>query len=126
MGDQLTQLRLKIDRKPEEDDDEHVEQITLQLISELNELDVNRVDLAKVKAPPNSRGEGAIIEIVLALLASGGVATSLINFLQSWSKHNEGRSIEVTTENGKTVKINGYSPKEAQQLVDAIKNGERK
>ena len=86
---------------------------------------MNRVDLAKEKAPPNTRGEGAIIEIVLSLLASGGVATSLISFLQSWSKRNEGRSIEVTTDSGKTWKINGYSSKEAKQLVDSI-NSEHK
>ena len=126
MANQPTQLRLKIDRKPEEDNDEHIEQMTLQLVSELNEIDVNRVDLAKEKAPPNTRGEGVIIEIVLSLLASGGVATSLINFLQSWSKRNEGRSVEVTTESGKTWTINGYSYKEAKQLVESLKNSEHK
>jgi len=126
MANQPTQLRLKIDRKPEEDNDEYIEQMTHQLVSELNEIDVNRVDLAREKAPPNIRGEGVIIEIVLSLLASGGVATSLINFLQSWSTRNEGRSIEVTTESGKTWKINGYSYKEAKQLVDSIKNSEHR
>ena len=35
MVNQPTQLRLKIDREPEEDNDEHIEQMTIQLISEV-------------------------------------------------------------------------------------------
>jgi hypothetical protein len=51
----LTQLRLKIDRKPE-DDDEQIEQMVVHLLRELNELNVDKVDIIREKPPPNSRG----------------------------------------------------------------------
>jgi hypothetical protein len=46
MVGKLTQLRLKIERRPE-DDDERIEQLTLELLRELNELSVDKVDLIK-------------------------------------------------------------------------------
>jgi Effector Associated Constant Component 1 len=114
----LTQLRLKIDRKPE-DDDEQIEQMVVHLLRELNELNVDKVDIIREKPPPNSRGDGVILELLVTLLASGGVATSLINFLQSWSKRYEGRTIKVTTHDG-MWKLSGYSPKEAKQLLNSM------
>jgi hypothetical protein len=120
----LTLLKLKIQSKPEEDN-ENIEQMTLQLISELNELEVDKVSIIKEKPLPNAKGDGALLEILITLLASGGVATNFINFLQSWSKRFDGRTIKVTTENGKIVELSGYSSEEAKQLIECIKNSSK-
>ena len=98
-----------------------MEQMTGQLLRELNELNVDKIDFIKEKPPPNSRGDGTILELLVTLLASGGVATSLINFLQSWSKRFDGRTIKITTEDG-TWELSGYSPKESKQLINSITN----
>lgn len=57
-------------------------------------------------------------EIVLALLASGGVLTSLIGLLQNWLSRRERHSIVLEID-GDRLEIHGLESADQQRLIDS-------
>ena len=120
MTGQTTQLMLNIDAGPETDVEE-LEQITRRLREELAELEVEAVDLVRQGEVPRGAKAGDPIAwgaLLVALTASGGVFTTLINTLQSWLTRHERRSVTLETD-GDKLEVTGTSSEEQQRLINA-------
>jgi hypothetical protein len=126
MLDQTIQLILNIDAGPEADVEE-LEQLTLQLRGELVELDVEAVDLVRAGEVPDRAKAGDPITwgaLLVALTASGGVLTTLINAIQSWLTRHERRSVTLEID-GDRLEVTGVSVEEQQQMINAWINRHR-
>jgi hypothetical protein len=116
-------LRVLLVVKPDpESDRETGERLTRQLRAELAELDVDSVaPVPGGPAPDGAKGADAVAlgAIVVALSASGGVLTALVDVLRDWlSRQAVGHRISVTID-GDTIQLEGGSTEQQQALVDA-------
>jgi hypothetical protein len=123
--DKPIELKLKIIPLPQ-DDESDMERITRQLGEELNELDVNKVDfVVKEGIPKGAKGVGAELwgQLLVSLLASGGVAASLIGVLQARVRR-DGHSIRISRKNeaGATeeIELTGSSKEGEEELIHWI------
>jgi hypothetical protein len=119
MPDQTTQLMLNIHAGPETDEEELAE-LTRQLREELLELDVETVGLVRAGEAPERAKAGDPVTwgaLLVALVASGGVLTTLINTLQSWLTRHERRSVTLEID-GDKLEVTGISSEEQQRLIN--------
>ncbi len=120
MPDQTTHLMLRLDAGPDVDDEELAE-LTRQLREELLELDVEAVDLVHAgELPEKAKGGGDPVAwgaLLVALAASGGVLTTLINTLQAWLTRSERRSV-ILEIGGDKLEVTGVSSEEQQRLIN--------
>jgi hypothetical protein len=117
---QTTQLMLNIKAGPETNEEELAE-LTRQLREELLELDVETVDLVRTgEAPARAKAGDPVTwgALLVALVASGGVLTTLINTLQSWLARHERRSVTLEI-GGDKLEVTGISSEEQQRLINA-------
>ncbi|MFD8222494.1 hypothetical protein ACFV2U_55015 [Streptomyces sp. NPDC059697] len=115
------QLLLSIAFDPELDP-EPAERLTRQLRAEIAALDIESVGPAPAGAAPDgAKGTDAVTlgAVVVALSASSGVFTTLIETLRDWlSRHSARHRISVTID-GDTIELERASAAERQELVDA-------
>jgi hypothetical protein len=111
-------LVININSRPD-DDNEQLEQLTLQLNEELRELDVDKVDFIRTgDAPIGAKGDVMTWgSLLLTLTASGGILTSVINTVQSWLTRHERRSIKLKIDDDE-LEVNGISDEGEQRLID--------
>jgi hypothetical protein len=105
-----------------ESDDEEFERLSRGLRAELAELDVDSVEPAGTRPPPpgaKSADPVTIGAIVVALSASGGVFTSLVETLRDWLTRNTGRHRIALTIDGDTIEMESATAAEQRALVDA-------
>lgn len=90
---------------------------TDQLRSELEELDIERIDLArKEKIDPGEMGVGAIILGSLVAKLAPAAISALMNSLASWLLHHKDRTVKLTL--GKdTIELHGYSNIEQTEAI---------
>jgi hypothetical protein len=120
-GDRVTRLLLVVEPDPELDA-EAGERLTRQLRAEVAELDVDLVAPAlDVAAPDGAKGTDPVTlgAIVVALSASGGVFTALIETVRSWLDRHSGRHRVSVTIDGDTIELDRASGRDQQILVDA-------
>ncbi len=119
MPDQTTQLMLNINAGPETDEEELAE-LTQQLRKELLELDVEAVGVRAGEAPERAKAGDSVTwgALLVALVASGGVLTTLINTLQSWLTRHERNSVTLEI-GGDKLEVTGISSEEQQRLINA-------
>ncbi|MBP2056371.1 hypothetical protein J2Z21_009389 [Streptomyces griseochromogenes] len=115
------QLLLSIAFDPELDP-EPAERLTRQLRAEIAELDIESVGPAHAEAAPDgAKGTDAVTlgAVVVALSASSGVFTTLIETLRDWlSRHSARHRISLTID-GDTIELERASAAERQELIDA-------
>ncbi|MGQ0778852.1 MAG: effector-associated constant component EACC1 [Pseudonocardiales bacterium] len=103
-------------------DSEAGERLTHQLRAELAELDIESVDLAADGAAPDgAKGTDPVTlgAIIVALSASGGVFTALIETLRDWlGRHSRRHRISVTID-GDTLELERATAGQQRELVDA-------
>jgi Effector Associated Constant Component 1 len=118
LSEEAAELRVQVDRVPNEIDKE-LERAKGQLYTELNRFrDIKKVDVIRDKnISTGAKGEGAVLELLVTLLASGGVITSFLTFLQSWSQRHNGRKIKIITKDGRTIDATGISPEELNSII---------
>ena len=119
MGDTTTQLGLIINVNPDIAEEE-LAQLTKQLRQEIEELDVERVDLAKREhVPAGTKTVGPVTwgTLLVTLAASGGVITQLISTLQAWLTRHGQRSITLEID-GDKLEVAGISAEEQQRLIE--------
>lgn len=112
--------------KVENGDDEELDRLARQLLSEIQELDVDSVKLA----PADSVPQGAkVIDTVLigTVLVSVGplVLTKLLELLHDWAVRREGRTVKLKMRNqaGASVEIEvpaSMQPSEVKSLISAV------
>src|SRR4051812_8690181 len=104
------------------DDDEELDRATTNLLRELRDLDVERVErVAGGAAPDGSRAvDGASLgEIAIALGAAGGALTVVGETLGDWlSRHGARRRLSVTID-GDTIELERATDTERADLVRA-------
>jgi hypothetical protein len=103
-------------------DPEAGERLTRQLRAELAELDVESVKLAAEGTPPaNAKGTDAVTlgAIIVALSASGGVFTALVETLRDWLGRQSGRHRVSMTIDGDTIELERASATQQRALLDA-------
>lgn len=106
----------------DESDEEELERLSRGLRAELVELDIDSVRAAGVESVP--RGAKAadpvtIGAVIVALSASGGVFTSLVETLRDWLSRNTGRHKISLTIDGDTIEIDSATAGEQRALIDA-------
>lgn len=94
-----------------------------QLRSEIARLDVESVSFAPAgPAPPGVKGADAVTvgAILVALSASGGVVTTLIDTLRDWLGRQSARHRVSVTIDDDTIELERASSEERQKLLDAF------
>jgi hypothetical protein len=118
MREQMTELILHLD-PDHEGDAEELEKFSRQLREELMDMDLEAVDFISTGETPE-KAKGFPIEwgtLIVALVASGGVITTLINVLKSWLTRQDRRSITLEI-NGDKLEVSSISSEEQQKLID--------
>ena len=121
MVDRTTQVRLTINAGSDTDVSE-LEELTLRLKEELADLDeVESIEMARAgETPAGAKAGDAVLlgDLVMQLLAAGGVLTTMIGALQAWLKRHGRRSVSVEI-GGDKLEVTGLSSQEQRRLVDA-------
>ncbi len=121
-GPGLLSLLLIVQPDPDVDT-EGCERLTRQLRAELAELDVESVGLAGGEAAPlGAKGVDAVTigALVVALSASGGVFTAVIDTVKDWLGRHAGRHRISVTIDGDTLHLEKASADQRQDLVDVF------
>lgn len=106
----------------EESDQEELERLSRGLRAELVELDVDSVRAAAAESVPagaKAADPVTIGAIIVALSASGGVFTSLVETLRDWLGRTTGRHRITLTIDGDTIEIERATAREQRALIDA-------
>lgn len=106
----------------DEFDPEHVERLTRQLRAELTDLDVEFVGLkSALPAPDNAKGTDPVTlgALIVALSASSGVFTALIETLRDWLDRHSGRHRISMTIDDDSIELERASDAQQQALLDA-------
>jgi hypothetical protein len=102
--------------------DEELDRMTRQLLSELKELDVESVELAKgASAPVGSKGDPITIGVI-ALQVIPAILPSVLGLVQTWSTRGQGRTVKFK---GKGIEFEG-SPEELHKLLAKLEKGRKK
>jgi len=102
--------------------DDELDTLTRQLLSELNDLDIESASLARGnELPEGSKGDPVTIgAIVLVVLPS--VLPKVVEFLQAWSLRGNGRTVKFK---GKGIEFEG-PPEELQKLLEKLEKEKKK
>jgi hypothetical protein len=117
----IVNLLLVLEPDPELDP-EACERLARQLRIELAELDVESVGLAAGgTVPDGAKGTDPVTvgAVIVALSASGGVFTGLIDTLRDWLGRHAGRHRISVTIDGDTIELERASAAQQRELVDA-------
>lgn len=108
-------LNLRSDLLSEED----IHQLSNDLCQTINFETDSTAELSVKEAEMGSKGDASIIgEIILTALSSGAVV-ALFNVIKSYISRDSKLSIDITGENGKSVKINAANIK-SEVLKDTL------
>lgn len=119
--DRVMTALLSIASDPELDP-ARAELMTRRLRAELAELDVEWVRPAPAgTVPDGAKGADAVTvgAVIVALSASGGVFTALIETVRDWLGRQSGRHRVSLTVDGDSIELELASADERRQLVDA-------
>lgn len=116
------QLELYLEVAATDAMDEELDSITRQLLSELNELDIESASLAKgTELPEGAKGDPVTIgAIVLVVLPS--VLPKIVEFVQAWSLRGNGRTVKFK---GKGIEFEG-PPEEFLKLLERLDKEKKK
>lgn len=119
--DDVVQVFLSIAYDPELDP-EPADRMTRQLRSEIAELDIESIGPGPAGvAPDGAKGNDAVTlgAVVVALSASSGVVTTLIETLRDWLGRNSARHRISVTIDGDSIDLERASAAERRELIDA-------
>ncbi|MFE9427165.1 hypothetical protein ACFYNO_29830 [Kitasatospora sp. NPDC006697] len=114
-------MLLRLDLDPELDP-ETQDRLARRLRSEIAELDVDSADFSPTgPAPDGAKGTDPVTlgAIVVALSASGGVFTALIDVLRDWLGSSSSRHRISVTIDGDTIELEHASATEQRELIQA-------
>jgi hypothetical protein len=120
-GDDVMEVLLVVEPDPEADP-EAGERVTRLLRAEIADLDVESVGPGPgTPAPEAAKGTDVVTigAIVVALSASGGVFTALIETVRDWLGRSSARHRVSLTIDGDTIELERASDAERRDLIDA-------
>lgn len=118
-------LTLHIDAGEEADADE-LDRITRQLLTEIQELDVESAELVRGEVAPEGAKSVEVVTLgALAVAVLPTVVPRLVEFLQAWSMRGESRRVKIKTQIGdRSLEVEysptSMSPDELKSLVDML------
>jgi hypothetical protein len=120
-ADRVVYLRLDLQPDPELDP-EATERLARQLRAELTELEVESVIQEGAVAPDGAKGADPVTvgAVIVALSASGGVFTALIDLLRGWLDRQSRRHRISVVIDGDTIELERPSTDQQQALLDAF------
>jgi hypothetical protein len=114
--------RLHIGIYPEGPTDlDELSRLTRRLRADLLSLDVETVDMVKAVPAPDDAKAGDAIEwgqLAVALVASGGILTTLISAIQSWLTRSKANAVVIEI-GGDRLELRSTSLEEQSRIVDA-------
>jgi hypothetical protein len=117
---ELNQLNIEISAADASEED--IDWMTRQLLSELRELDVESVELAKGEAAPaGTKGDFTSIGSI-ALELAPTVLPSVVGLVQAWVSRPRRQAINVIKFKGMGIEFEG-SPEELQKLLTSLQAG---
>lgn len=120
--DGVVNVLLVVEPDPDQDADDVRDRLARRLRTELTELDVESVTLATGDpAPEGSKSADPVTvgAVVVALSASGGVFTTLIETVRAWLARQPAHHRISVTIDGDTIELEQASAGQQQALVDA-------
>jgi Effector Associated Constant Component 1 len=100
----------------------HLEELTHRLRNELEELDVEKVEVAKSgEAPEGTKGVPDVPvwgSLLVTLATSSGAIPALVGTVQSWLKRHEGRSVTLEI-GGDKLQVTGVTSDQQSELINA-------
>ncbi|WP_051580330.1 effector-associated constant component EACC1 [Pseudonocardia acaciae] len=98
------------------------ERLTRRLRAELDDLDVESVEMARVgDAPAGAKGDPVTVgALLVALSVSGGVFPSVIATLRDWLERQSGRHRVSVTVDGDTIELDRATSEQQRALVGAF------
>ena len=106
--------------KDKDDTSDDIAQLSQQLRNELLGFKVESIEHQRNQNM--AQGTKAVETIswetlIVTLAASGGIITTIINFILAWVKRNEGRSVTLEL-NGNKLEVTGLSSNEQKVLIE--------
>lgn len=115
----LTHINIEISASDATEED--IDQMTRQLLSELRELDVQSVKLAKGElAPSGSKGDPITIGSI-AMEVLPAVLPGVLALVQTWITRGQGRTVKFKS---KGIEFEG-SPEQFQKLLATLEKGKK-
>jgi hypothetical protein len=117
---------LNILLQDEDADQEELDRLTRQLLSEIGDLDIEKAELARGgDLPEGAKGDPITVGSIVVALASAGVFTGLVELIKSWALRREGRTITLKAKvKDREVELTyspaESSPEEMTQFVNTI------
>jgi hypothetical protein len=118
MAEPVARLELRVDAGPGADQEE-LEQLTLRLLRELAELDVESIELERAgPAPPGTRAVDvlALGTLVVTLIRSPELLSAVVGALQSWLAGSRQRSVKLQLD-GDVLEVTGLSTADQRRLI---------
>lgn len=114
-------VRLGISLAPGYGGDAEAEEVaaaTQRLRTELLDLDVDAVDLARTEPPPGSRAvDGVALGTLIVTLAQSQLLASVVDAVRTWLAGSHDRSVRLEL-GGDTLELTGVSTDEQRRLAD--------
>ena len=102
--------------------EEDLDRMTRNLLSELQETDVESAELVSIgSAPMGSKGDPITIG-TLAMTVMPAVLPGVIDMIKAWSGRKEGRTVKFK---GKGIEFEG-SPEDLEKLLARLAEGKKK
>jgi hypothetical protein len=117
MMDEGAQLTLRVE--DEEADPEELAELTAHLRSELLDLDVERVEPARVgEPPPGTRAVDLVaLGTLIVTVAKPELLVAVVGAVRAWLAGSQQRSVKVTL-GGDVLELTGLSSKEQRRVID--------
>jgi hypothetical protein len=118
MAEPVARLELHVDAGLGADQEE-LEQLTLRLLRELTELDIESIELEREgPAPPGARAVDilALGTLVVTLVRSSELLSAVVGVLQSWLAGSRQRSVKLELD-GDVLEVVGLSTADQRRLI---------
>lgn len=113
-------MDIKLSLSSDELDNDELQQLTRQLCLTLREDAGVDASPDKQESAPGARG-GEWVQIVIALISSGGMAVALVNVLTEWVKRKKSLILKVQGKDGRTIEISAEN-QNAAELTALLKS----
>src|SRR5262245_21437095 len=122
---ELTELHIEISAIDSTEED--IDRMTRQLLSELRNIDVESVELARGGPAPS--GTKSVDPIIIGNIAVAVLPTFLpkvVDFVQAWAMRGQGRTVKFKGKVGRQfIEFEG-SPEDLQKLLAALEKTKRR
>jgi hypothetical protein len=116
-GENMGELKIDIGAHGTLDDDE-LEEWTLRLRRELDDLEIGTVELRRDNAPSGAKGGDAVeLGTLLVTLANSSVLAAVVGLVRTWTDRDPRRTARVRY-GDKEIDLTGLSAEDQRRLIE--------